>query len=65
MNIGQLNKRIEFFKQSFAEDPETGTDEPAEVSIGKTWRTSRQGQAPCLTDEQPKQFSHRQHTQLR
>lgn len=37
MNIGKLNKRIEFFKQSFAEDPETGTDEPSEVSLGKTW----------------------------
>lgn len=37
MNIGKLNKRIEFFKQSFSEDPETETDEPEWVSLGKTW----------------------------
>lgn len=37
MNIGKLNKRIEFFKQSFSENPETATDEPSEVSLGKTW----------------------------
>lgn len=37
MNVGQLNKRIEVFKQVFEEDPETGTKEPKEVTAFETW----------------------------
>lgn len=37
MNAGQLNKRIEVFRQVFEEDPVTEAEEPREEVSFRTW----------------------------